>query len=194
MKNRNVLIELYAGILIFTIFISFIFVVLGIIFGSTVWLFLPGGIIGGFGACYNAYHMRDSIDRALDLDAGKATAYMTKRSMIRMLINLAIMMVAVLIRWELFIGIAVGLFGLKIAAYLNPFVCKIMHHGDQTASEDEKNSDGGEASEDENNSGGGETSEDEKNSGGGEVANDEDDDDYFGNDFIFPTGMNGLRK
>ena len=132
MESRRVLIELYAGIIIYTIFGIVVGVILGVIYGGFAWLFIPGLIAGSFVACYQAYHINKSLDKALGSgDGSKANNYMVLQSMIRLLISAAVMIVAVLICWQAFVGTAIGLMSLKISGYMNPLVRKLMGHNEE---------------------------------------------------------------
>ena len=132
MESRKVLIELYAGIILCTLAGVVLGVVLGIIYGGYAWWFIPGLIAGAFTACYQAYHIYQSLDKALsDEDGKKANNYMTLQSMLRYAISAAVLIIAVLICWQAFVGAAIGLAFLKFSGYLNPFVRKLMGHTEE---------------------------------------------------------------
>lgn len=132
MESRKVLMELYAGIFLCTIAGLILGVVLGIIFGGWAWAFIPGLLAGAFTACYQAYHIYQSLDRALGSEDGqKANNYMTLQSMLRYAISAIVLIVAVLICWQAFVGAAVGLAFLKLSGYMNPLVRKLMGHKDE---------------------------------------------------------------
>ena len=129
MESRKVLMELYAGIFLCTIAGLILGVVLGIICGGYACWFIPGLIAGAFTACYQAYHIYQSLDRALgSRDGEKANNYMTLQSLLRYAISAAVLIVAVLICWQAFVGAAVGLAFLKFSGYMNPLVRKLMGH------------------------------------------------------------------
>ena len=129
MESRKVLMELYAGIFLCTIAGLILGLVLGIICGGYAWWFIPGLIAGAFTACYQAYHIYQSLDRALgSRDGEKANNYMTLQSLLRYAISAAVLIVAVLICWQAFVGAAVGLAFLKFSGYMNPLVRKLMGH------------------------------------------------------------------
>lgn len=132
MESRRVLIELYAGIFLCTIAGVVLGVVLGIICGGYAWWFIPGLIAGAFTAYYQAYHIYQSLDKALGSEDGKkANNYMTLQSMLRYAISAAVLIVAVLICWQAFVGAAVGLAFLKLSGYMNPLVRKLMGHTEE---------------------------------------------------------------
>ena len=132
MESRRVLIELYAGIFLCTIAGVVLGVVLGIICGGYAWWFIPGLIAGAFTACYQAYHIYQSLDKALGSEDGKkANNYMTLQSILRYAISAAVLIVAVIICWQAFVGAAVGLAFLKLSGYMNPFVRKLMGHTEE---------------------------------------------------------------
>ena len=80
MESRRVLIELYAGIFLCTIAGVVLGVVLGIICGGYAWWFIPGLIAGAFTACYQAYHIYRSLDKALGSEDGKKLLVAMKAS------------------------------------------------------------------------------------------------------------------
>ncbi|MBR1816148.1 MAG: ATP synthase subunit I [Lachnospiraceae bacterium] len=132
MESRRVLIELYAGIILYTLAGLVLGIILGIIYGGWAWLFIPGLLVGSFTACYQAYHIYRSLDIALDdADGKKANTYMTGQSLLRLLISAGVLIVAIIIRWQAFVGVAFGLLALKISGYINPFVRKLMGHNEE---------------------------------------------------------------
>lgn len=122
MESRRVLKELYIGIAIY----AFIFMIIGIIFMKPVWVYAVSLLVGAAGACVQAYNMYDTLDRALDLPAKNAKGFTMIRSMLRLLICMVLMIGGILIHWTAFVGVTVGLLGLKISAFFNPVVKKIM--------------------------------------------------------------------
>ena len=56
---------------------------------------------------------------------------MTLQSMLRYAISAIVLIVAVLICWQAFVGAAVGLAFLKLSGYMNPLVRKLMRHKDE---------------------------------------------------------------
>lgn len=119
---RRVLMQLYIGIGIYFA----VFGVLGVIFMRPIWLFILSLFVGCAAACFIAYNMYDVLDRALELETGKAKSFVTVRSMIRLGVCLVLMAAGIMVDWVSFVGVTVGLLGLKVSAFLNPLIRKIM--------------------------------------------------------------------
>lgn len=123
---HRVLKQLYIGIAMFFV----IFAILGLIFMRPVWIFELSLLAGCLAGCFMAYNMYDVLDRALDLEARKAKGFVTVRSFLRLGICLVLMAIAVKISWVSFTGVTIGLLGLKVSAFFNPLVRRLM--GDVT--------------------------------------------------------------
>lgn len=120
---RRVLKELYIGIIMW---ISVI-MILGVFVMRPLLLFEAGLIVGGAGACLQAYGIYDTLDRALELSKKNAKSFAMVRSILRLILCLVLMGGAALIHWSAFVGTAVGLISLKVSALLNPVVKKIIY-------------------------------------------------------------------
>ncbi|MCM1296696.1 MAG: ATP synthase subunit I [Muribaculaceae bacterium] len=129
---RRVLMQLYIGIGIYFA----VFGILGVIFMRPIWLFIVSLFVGCAAACFIAYNMYDVLDRALELETGKAKSFVTIRSMIRLVVCLVLMAAGIMVDWVSFVGVTVGLLGLKVSAFLNPVVRKIT--GDVTAASEKE--------------------------------------------------------
>lgn len=127
MEVRKVLKELYIGIIIY----ACVFMIIGIIFMRPVWLYALALAVGALGACFQAYHIYDTLDRALDLSAKSAKSFASVRCIFRLVLCMALMIGGILIDWAAFVGVAVGLMGLKISAFLNPVVKKLIKRFDR---------------------------------------------------------------
>lgn len=123
MKADKVLKELYIGIVLSGLF----FMLVGIIFVRPAWMYALGIIVGMAGACFQAYHMYDTLDRGLELRSDKAKSFVTIRSIFRLGICLVLMAIAIMIHWAAFVGVAIGLICLKFSAFLNPFITKYIN-------------------------------------------------------------------
>ncbi len=197
MESRKVLMELYAGIFLCTIAGLILGVVLGIIFGGWAWLFIPGLLAGAFTACYQAYHIYKSLDVALGSEDGqKANNYMTLQSLLRYAISAIVLIVAVLICWQAFVGAAVGLAFLKLSGYLNPLVRKLMGHKDEVKDFNMllmENSEKSLARDKASSKDSSDASENDKDNESDTSSGDEDDDDEF--DYTFkPIGMKNYKN
>lgn len=120
MEKPSVLKELYIGIGLAAIF----FLILGIIVMRPFWIFALGLLAGCVGAGIWLYGMYDVLNRALDLDREGAKKFVTIRSILRLVLIMAFMGIALVIHWNAFVGVAIGLLSLKISALMNPFVKK----------------------------------------------------------------------
>lgn len=119
-SSKRVLKELCIGIGIHAL----AFMLVGAIFMRPYWLYFLSLLAGAGAACGVAYHMYDTLDRALELKAKNARGFVTARSLLRLLLCLALMIGGVLIHWTSFVGVTVGLLGLKTGAFLNPYISK----------------------------------------------------------------------
>ncbi len=120
-KALKVLKELYIGIAIYAL----VFALIGIIFMRPIWLYLISLIVGALGAGFQAYSIYDTLDITLELSAKKAKNFAMVKSMTRLVVCLVLMIVAILIHWTSFVGVTIGLLGLKISAFMNPIIKKI---------------------------------------------------------------------
>lgn len=120
--ETRTLLELYVGIIV----CSLIMLGVGLIFARPVWMYLVGIIIGTVATLFQLYNMYDTIERALSVDEGKARGYMTSKSMFRLIISAAVMVIAYFIGFTTFVGVILGLFSLKFSALINPLVKKFL--------------------------------------------------------------------
>ncbi len=91
------------------------------------WLFALSLLVGAIGAGIQAYSIYDTLDRALDLPEKNAKAFAMSRSMMRLLMCLVLMAVGIYIHWTSFAGVCIGLLGLKISAFFNPLIRKLVN-------------------------------------------------------------------
>ena len=119
--NRTLL-ELIAGIFIYGIICQAAGLLLGadkISYSSGLWI----GIITAIAA---AVHMWYSLDRALDLDEGTAGKKMQAQSIVRYVMIVIIMVLTMMNGVTNPLAAFLGLMGLKVAAYLQPFTHKLL--------------------------------------------------------------------
>ena len=126
MKEQNAtLIELWVGIVIFAL----ISLLAGIWFVENKLAYALGLLVGALTAVYLAWHMARSIDKMLDraelgADAG---AGMRVSSLLRYgIVVLVLIITALVSEWVNPISVFIGIIGLKVAAYLQPFTHKIV--------------------------------------------------------------------
>lgn len=120
-KALRVLKELYIGIAIYAL----IFALIGIIFMRPIWIYLLALVVGAVGAGVQAYSIYDTLDITLELSEKKAKNFAMIKSMTRLVICLVLMIVAIIIHWTAFVGVTIGLLGLKISAFMNPIIKKL---------------------------------------------------------------------
>lgn len=126
MKEQNAtLIELWVGI----VFFALISLLAGIWFVGNKLAYALGLLVGALTAVYLAWHMARSIDKMLDrtelgADAG---AGMRVSSLLRYgIVVLVLIITALVSEWVNPISVFIGIIGLKVAAYLQPFTHKIV--------------------------------------------------------------------
>lgn len=94
-----------------------------------------GVIEGMILACYYCIHMAVAIDDALCLDEKGATAQMQKHMIIRyVVVCVTVALVAILHIGDPIFCVVACLF-VKIGAYMQPFVHKILHRSEEVSSE-----------------------------------------------------------
>lgn len=123
MDPRKLLRQLYIGIALY----GAVFMILGVIFLRPAWLYALSLVAGLIAACFMAYNMYDVLDRALELEAHSAKGFVTIRSMARLMVCLVLMIVGIKLDWVSFVGVTVGLLGLKVSAFINPLVRVLLH-------------------------------------------------------------------
>lgn len=126
MKKQNAtLIELWVGI----VFFALVSLLVGIWFVENEIAYALGVLVGALTAVYLAWHMARSIDKMLDkaelgADPG---ADMRVSSLLRYgIVVLVLIITAFASKWVNPISTFVGIIGLKVAAYLQPFTHKIV--------------------------------------------------------------------
>lgn len=87
--------------------------------------FLSGLLLGCLLASAGVFHMWKVLDRALDLGEG-AQKYLTARSLGRYAVFVLVFLVLALTKWADPFAAFLGLMGMKIAAYLQPLVHKLL--------------------------------------------------------------------
>lgn len=122
-KIDQTLKELLVGILLFGVFVT----------GIGIWFVNPRGsfligLVAGMGlAVFWAVHMYRTIDRNLEINRdqeGAANSYATKSSLIRYGVATMVLLGCGLLDVTCFMSAFLGIMGLKIGAYLQPFTHK----------------------------------------------------------------------
>ena len=123
--REQVLLELYIGIGVWVC----ILMLIGAFFMRPFWIFALALIVGGGGACLQAYSIYDTLDRALELPRKNAKSFATGRSILRLILCMGLMAGGIMIHWVAFVGVTVGLIALKVSALLNPVLKKFLYKG-----------------------------------------------------------------
>ena len=121
MKKENTLLELLVGIIFWGVTIQ-----LGVVIVSKNYLYNAIGLWSGIAiACVSTIHMKRSIEDALDLGARGAIKHIRIAYLKRMLIAIVIMGVVIYFHLGNPITLLIGVFPLKLAAYLQPLIHKL---------------------------------------------------------------------
>ena len=126
-KINETLKELLAGIIIY----GMICLLVGIPFVDSKCSYIFGLVIGIMLAVFSASHMYYSIDKTLTLYAGNegaATTYARKMGIIRYAVILIVFFVVCMMDFAYPLATFLGIMGLKIGAYLQPFIHKWFTH------------------------------------------------------------------
>lgn len=113
--------DLIFGVLIF----GFLAEIIPIWFVTDKAGYTIGLLIGVLAAVFAAWHMAWTMDKAFDCDEGTATKQLQKNSALRYGVQLIVL--GILIATEIGNPIAafIGMWGLKVSAYLSPFTHKL---------------------------------------------------------------------
>ena len=121
MKKENTLLELLVGIIFLGVTIQ-----LGVVIVSKNYLYNAIGLWSGIAiACVSTIHMKRSIEDALDLGERGAIKHIRIAYLKRMLIAIVIMGVVIYFHLGNPISLLIGVFPLKLAAYLQPLIHKL---------------------------------------------------------------------
>ena len=122
MKKNKILLELLIGIVLMGILIQIICIVV-----SKDYLYNAIGLWSGVAiACFMAIHMKRSIEDVLDLGEEGGVKRMRSTYLVRMTIVAIVMGVVIYFNLGNPITMLFGVLTLKIAAYLQPYMHKIL--------------------------------------------------------------------
>lgn len=120
-EAKETLRDLKTGI----IFVTILLIAAGIAFVPGRMAFCLGVLLGGGVAFFLSIHMYNSIEMALDMDSESAKKFTQKKTGIRMLImGMAVLAACIFPVYLNVFGVAAGLLGLKLSAYMQPFIHK----------------------------------------------------------------------
>ena len=122
MKKNETLVELLIGIISLGIIMQIVCLIV-----SGNYLYNAIGLWCGIGlCCFSAIHMQRSIEDAVDLGEEGATKHVRKGYVLRMFV--AILVIGCVIYFEIgnYVTLLIGVFALKIGAYLQPTTHKLL--------------------------------------------------------------------
>ncbi len=121
MKKNNILVELLAGIISLGVLIQ---IIMAIAFEN--YLYNAVGLWTGVGiACFIAIHLKRSIEDSLDLGVEGAVKHARTAYATRTVITLIVIGVVVYFKIGNPFTVVLGIFPLKLSAYLQPLIHKI---------------------------------------------------------------------
>ena len=121
MKKENVLLELLVGILCFGVVIQGICLIV-----SKDHLYNAIGLWSGIAvACFMAIHMKRSIEDTLDIGVEGAEKHARNAYITRTLVTLIVIGIVIYFKLGNPITLVIGIFPLKLSAYLQPQMHKL---------------------------------------------------------------------
>ena len=120
-KPNETLVELWIGSVAF----ACVIILASIWFVEAKVPFALGLLLGCLMSCYLAYHMARNIEKALDFEEG-ADRIMRVSALLRYGLVVLLLVVSYYVPFLNPIATFIGLMGLKVAAYLQPFTHKII--------------------------------------------------------------------
>ena len=118
-KNKAIwtVVDVWIGLFIYFI----VFEIIGLIFVENRLSYTLGLILGCLTGAFLIWNMFVSIDTALDMNEGEATKYTKKRGLFRGLVMLVVAFLGMRLKGISFTAVVIGLLGLKIAAFMQPY-------------------------------------------------------------------------
>ncbi len=111
------------GLLVWTVTIALILVIVS----DRRWAMLSGAVLGGAAAAGILFHMFRHLDIALDMDPKQASRHIRAAAVRRMAAMAACAGMSVcLYRYIHPVGMILGMFGVKVSAFLYPAVHRIL--------------------------------------------------------------------
>ena len=121
MKKNQTLLELLTGIIVLGVGIQIVCLIV-----SKNYLYDAVGLWSGIGIClFSAIHMYRSIEEAVDLGEAGATKHVRLGYATRMVVTLLVAGAVIYFRIGNYVTLLIGVFPLKLAAYLQPFTHKL---------------------------------------------------------------------
>ena len=121
MKKNQTLLELLTGIIVLGVGIQIVCLLV-----SKNYLYDAVGLWSGILlCCFSAIHMYRSIEDAVDLGEAGATKHVRLGYATRMVVTLLVAGAVIYFRIGNYVTLLIGVFPLKLAAYLQPFTHKL---------------------------------------------------------------------
>lgn len=118
-ESKKTLNRMLLGILLYAISFS----IIGVIFANHKFSYFIGLLLGCIIAAFNAIHLYKSLDYCLDMTPESAEKTMKKKTMLRFFIMLSAVGLAFCFPNVVNpAGLFLGMMGLKISAYFEPFI------------------------------------------------------------------------
>ena len=128
MKKNNILVELLAGIISLGVLIQIIMAI-----ALEDYLYNAIGLWTGIGiACFMAIHLKRSIEDSLDLGVDGAVKHARTAYATRTVVTLIVIGLVVYFKIGNPFTVVLGIFPLKLSAYLQPLIHKIFLKFDKT--------------------------------------------------------------
>ena len=128
MKKNNILVELLAGIISLGVLIQIIMAI-----ALENYLYNAIGLWTGIGiACFMAIHLKRSIEDSLDLGVEGAVKHARTAYATRTVITLIVIGLVVYFKIGNPLTVVLGIFPLKLSAYLQPLIHKVFLKFDKT--------------------------------------------------------------
>lgn len=122
-RAKQILREMMIGL---GVWLLLVLIVLEIIFKGSISI-LFGVLLGGMAAAVLLFHMYHHLDIALDMDAKHAQRHVQFAALQRFAIMAAVLAAAMIgYRYAHPIGTVLGMFGVKLCAYFQPIVHKVI--------------------------------------------------------------------
>ena len=128
MKKNNILVELLAGIISLGVLIQIIMAI-----ALEDYLYNAIGLWTGIGiACFMAIHLKRSIEDSLDLGVDGAVKHARTAYATRTVVTLIVIGLVVYFKIGNPFTVVLGIFPLKLSAYLQPLIHKVFLKFDKT--------------------------------------------------------------
>lgn len=119
-EGKKTFFELLTGIGVFSV----LFIIIGLFVKETQIQYYLGLIVGILLSLLLVCDMYSSLSKALWMEPGKASGYIRKKTILRLIFIIIAFLVAVLVKQINMIGVLLGALTLKFSAYIQPLTHK----------------------------------------------------------------------